>query len=186
MGLCCDHRSIYSYRLASSCTLCTTALINNRKRNKMKKPTTMMLILLLNASIASAACGPPTYSGCTSAQLRQIQSGQYKARSTNNLKQTQDYWRDRQYNDKKDTQDRNERRDTRELEAQTRRYEAKQYKEANRRRKADVIIYNGPRQLSYWEQKRLEETGSPVYRPPTTNKSTTTKKSTRGRISRSK
>ena len=97
-----------------------------------------VLSQFLEISESYAACGPPTYAGCTGAQLRAIQSDQFNARKrqpiqsrevrrSDSYSSADAYWTDRQYQDRKDLEARNERREARELEAQTRRYEARQY-----------------------------------------------------------
>lgn len=107
---------------------------------------------LVKVSEIYAACGPPTYAGCTAEQRRQIQSGQFYSRKIAPSVQSREvrrrdsyssadaYWKDRQYQDRKDLEARNEREEARRLEAETRRYEAKQYSRQRNQYGGNVYI----------------------------------------------
>ncbi|MFC1832429.1 hypothetical protein ACFL0S_10475 [Thermodesulfobacteriota bacterium] len=114
----------------------------------------VVLSQFFEISESYAACGPPTYAGCTGAQLRAIQSGQFNAkkrhpiqsrevRRSDSYSSPDAYWKDRQYQDRKDLEAKNERKEARELEAQTRRYEAKQYSKQRNNYGGTVYVNRG-------------------------------------------
>lgn len=63
--------------------------------------------------------------------------------------QSNKYWRDRQYNDRKDKEAYRHQMELAELEAATRRYEADQRRRTKRK---NVIVVP-----SYWEQRRMDQ-----------------------------